>query len=68
MKFTKGRDHAGEKNPASKLTWEKVRDIRRRVFNGETQRSVAKRYGVGHQNIGHIIKNKTWREDAISGS
>lgn len=56
-----GQDNNGERGGRAKLTWEAIEDIRRRVAAGETQRSVARRYGVTFQNISIIVSGKTWR-------
>lgn len=66
-KVSKGRqakigNGRGEESPNSKLTWEKVRDIRKRSESGETQRSIAARYGIDKSNVAAIIRKKTWKE------
>lgn len=54
----------GESNPNSKLTWNSVREIRRKYSNKEaTQRRLHVEYGVSQWNINMIIHNKTWIED-----
>ncbi len=51
----------GDKNPASKLTWEIVDDIREIYKSGESSiRKLAKRYGVSNMTIENVIKNRTW--------
>ena len=60
----RGREAAGEKHSSAKLTWKIVREIRatyepRRV----TLRHLAEMYGVSTGLIGHIIKNRTWKEE-----
>lgn len=56
----KGLIGPGEKCPAAKLTDEKVREIRRRVAAGETQRAVAKEFGVTYGNVSLIVNRGTW--------
>lgn len=51
----------GSSRPNSLLTESDVLDIRKRYTEGETQRSIAKRFGVHFSNINAIIKRKTWK-------
>ena len=44
----------------SPLTEESVRDIRRRLENGEPQKSIAERYGVNPSTISHINTRRKW--------
>jgi hypothetical protein len=55
-----GQDNRGERSGVAKLTWESVADIRRRVAGGESQRSVARLYGISFQNVSMIVTGKTW--------
>ena len=48
----------GEECPASKLTAEQVRSIRR---DNRSQRKIASTYGVDKGTIAHIKNGKTWR-------
>lgn len=57
-RFTKPR--IGENNPVSKLNVEAIRDIRKRLSNGETQQSIAKFYKISHATIYYVKNNKTW--------
>lgn len=50
----------GEKSPAAKLTWEKVRTIRQKIDQGIKQGDIAKEYGVSPGTIGFIAANETW--------
>lgn len=54
----------GESNPAAKLTWEQVREIRT-IYTGARgqQSTLAKRYGVHRKTIVDIIDNKIWKEE-----
>lgn len=53
----------GENHPMAILNWESVRNIRQMIKEGETQRSIAKMYGVHYSTI-HLIKaNKHWTEN-----
>lgn len=47
-----------------KLTWAQVREVRRRVAAGESQRSVALSVGVTQSNVSRIVAGQTWREPA----
>lgn len=47
----------GEKHHASKLTWKKVKQIRK---SKQSSRELAKKYKVSHANILNIKNNKIW--------
>lgn len=52
----------GENNGNSKLTWEKVKEIRRKYATGKyTQLKLSKEYNVTRGNIGSIIRNERWK-------
>ena len=46
----------------TKLTAEKVREIRAAVENGEMQTVVAARYGIDSSTVCHIVKRRCWRD------
>lgn len=46
----------------TKLTLDKVKEIRERVSNGETQISLAKEFGVIQQTISDAVTRKTWKD------
>lgn len=50
----------GEKNPAAKLTEEKVARIKRLYSEGKTLTELGKAYGVTLQNIWLIVNKKKW--------
>ena len=50
----------GTINGQSKLTEDAVRNIRKRVANGETQRSVAEDYPISFQTVNDIVLGKRW--------
>lgn len=50
----------GESHPCTKMTAEKVREIRRRSANGEGNRPLAAEFGVTHSNISAIVLRKSW--------
>lgn len=54
------RTPRGERVGLAKLTAEQVIDIRAHAANGETQVSLASRFGVVQQNIHNIVHRKTW--------
>lgn len=56
----KGRMHLGEKCDNSKLTAGDVIEIRRAYRNGETQRSIGKRYGISQVTVFKIVNRRTW--------
>lgn len=51
----------GENAGRAKLTEEQVREIKRRLRNGETTRALAKEYGVGKSTIGSISSGENWK-------
>jgi len=54
----------GEKNPKSKLNWEKVKEIRDKYLSGKfTSVKLGKEYGVAPNTILGIIENKSWKND-----
>ena len=57
-KLLDGTDSRGEKHGRAKLTNEQVLEIRRR--SNETQRSLAREFGVAQTTIKDIIHRKTW--------
>lgn len=61
----KGRDKfpqgmPGEANPAAKLTAADVADIRKRLNEGETMRSIARSFSVARGTIAFIKTGVTW--------
>lgn len=50
----------GETHYNSVLTEKSVRDIRRRVANGESWMSVANSYGVCKSTVGCVVRGKSW--------
>ena len=51
----------GEFQGLAKLTWEMVREIRRRYSDGETQASLGRAFEVTQANISDIVRQVTWR-------
>lgn len=59
-----GRPLRGEEAGNAKLTWEKVRAIRRKyATGGYTQKTLADAYGVSQPTIGYVVRNATWVEE-----
>lgn len=52
----------GEDVGNSKLTEDKVREIRALSGRGEPQHVIANRYGIGRAQVSRIAARKTWRE------
>lgn len=52
----------GEKNGQAKLTWEKVREIRRRFAAGESAPALAPEFGIAYRYLYNIVYNRTWKE------
>ena len=57
----KGRSAVGERNGKAKLTEDNVREIRRRVSEGEMQWVLAEEFSVARPNISDIISRKLWK-------
>lgn len=54
-------DFKGEKHPRSKLTWEKVGEIRKKSkTNNFTNKELSKMYNISETVIDKIIQNKNW--------
>lgn len=56
-----GQSNRGEKSGLAKLTWDQVVEMRWRVLLGESQRNVAKTYGVHFSTVSSIIRGDTWK-------
>jgi len=52
---------SGENKPNSKLTWGKVREIRKLYKDGYGRAQLARMYGVGATTIFSIVHNLTWK-------
>jgi group I intron endonuclease len=50
----------GENNPRSKLIWENIKEIRKKYFDGFTEKQLAEEYGVSVHGIQHVIENRNW--------
>ena len=57
----KGRAAAGEQHFRARLTEDDVRTIRARAAAGETQRPLAREYGVDQATISNIVTRKSWK-------
>lgn len=54
---------SGEKNPYAKLTWSKVREIRRIFHNSEiTQADLARKFCISPGVINKVVRNLAWKE------
>lgn len=53
----------GEKNPHSKLNWEKVEEIRRLAKEGMMLKDIALIFKVSAAHVSDIINNKVWRNN-----
>lgn len=56
----------GEANPSTKLTWEKVREMRARHARGDIAKALAIDYGVSVQAVYDILNGKFWKERAAN--
>lgn len=60
-KIRDGNITYGAKNGRAKLTETDIPVIRRRYADGESQRAIAKDYGVSQMTISYIVNRKTWK-------
>lgn len=58
----RGRFPIGETVYCSKLTAEKIIQIRTRVRAGEMQKTLAVEFGVNHATIGDAVNRRTWKQ------
>lgn len=59
-KYDRDRNAKGERCANSKLTVEAVREIRRRLANGENKHQLARDFGVRYQTIRAVEIGRTW--------
>lgn len=59
--ISRDRHARGQRSASAKLTDIDVVAIRKRVANGESQRQIAKLYGVDHSTIGSVCRGSGWR-------
>jgi group I intron endonuclease len=50
----------GSGHPNSKLTENQVLEIKQRIKNGETQKNIAKDYGISDRTVGNIKRGESW--------
>lgn len=61
---TPGKVPRGEKQPAAKLSWDMVKDIRAIYSLGQiSQRGLAKMFNVSQVAIGRVTRNEGWKEE-----
>lgn len=58
--IAKGRNARGERNGASKLTADQVREIRDRRARGETLQSIGDRFGILTMQVSRIARRQRW--------
>jgi hypothetical protein len=56
----KVRQARGEEHGRAKLKEEDLVEIRRQVASGESQRTVARRFGVAQVTVGRVVRRETW--------
>lgn len=64
--FAKGRRQAakGERSGVAKVTGEQVKEIRRRLDEGEQQVPLAREYGIAQTQVSRIKRRESWRHIA----
>lgn len=60
----RGRSPRGSKNPQAKITEAAAAEIRRRIGEGERQRTLAAEYRLSESTVSNIKHGKLWREVA----
>ena len=61
-KIKHGTNNRGERNGSARLTWTKVREIRKLLKEGLSSVQLAKLFEVSRSNIDRIKLNNTWKE------
>ena len=56
---------SGERHPFAKLSWQKVRSIRKRFKEGETLAALAREFKVTPMAIKFIVVGKNWKEKNV---
>ncbi len=56
----------GIHHPLAKLTNERVSEIRTAHASGESQRSLARRYGLARPTIRNVVERTTWKHVAVA--
>lgn len=56
------RTSSGERNPRAKLTDVAVRDIRARCAAGESQRAIARDYGIAQTLVSSVHRRQVWKD------
>lgn len=59
----RGRSARGENASQARLTWDQVREVRRRVAGGESRYAVARAFGVSQPSIWSIAAGESWKEE-----
>lgn len=60
----KNRSVSGSRNPRAKLTEDDVREIRSRHAEGESKRSLARRFRVSPSQVHSVVTRRAWRSVA----
>ena len=62
-KMAKGRHRydTGEDHPRSKMTWERVRELRRRSAAGVPYSVLARTFNISKATVGQIVTRRTWK-------
>jgi hypothetical protein len=71
MRLHPERHSRGEQAGGAKLTWEQVREVRRKYASGSvSMRSLARSLAVSHSTIREIINGSSWKEEnnAVQGA
>ena len=55
-------ENRGERNPRARLTWARVREMRREHAAGQSLALLASAYGTTPQNVWYVVTGATWRE------
>jgi uncharacterized protein YjcR len=60
------KDQRGEHNNRAKLTWDDVREIRKRWASDPslTQQALSEEYGVSAATIHNVVTRKSWKNDS----
>lgn len=54
---------AGENSHCAKLTWEKVREIRRLASEGMTNLAIAELFNINNGTVGRVVRQVSWKPE-----
>lgn len=65
-KILHGKTNRGEKNGKNKYSEDQIKDLKLRILNGETDKSIAKNFGMPLSHVRNIRNGYKWKWLEIS--